>query len=233
MKAYDIKLSDLHRILFGEVPMHFFIEVIFRAAVVYLILMISMRLMGKRMSSQLSRNEMAAVASLAAAVGIPLMNPDKGLLQAVLIASIIIFFQWFIARKSAAHKKFESVTQDKVDTLIQDGVLNAKVMVKTRISRERIFAQLRLEQVSQLGMVKSLYFEAGGIFSLLKVKDPKPGLSVLPEWDLELKEDLHSVLNQELCKYCGHNRALNLRIAKEKCINCGHSDWTKAVIAHE
>src|SRR4051794_17099270 len=77
MKPEKIHPDDWLRILVGEVPATYFIELIIRAAVVYLILMVSMRLMGKRMSSQLSRNELAALVSLAAAVGIPMMSPDR------------------------------------------------------------------------------------------------------------------------------------------------------------
>ena len=61
MESFEIKLTDLERIFSGEVPASFFLEIIFRTAFVYLILIISMRLMGKRMSSTLQRNELAAI----------------------------------------------------------------------------------------------------------------------------------------------------------------------------
>jgi len=80
MKPEEIHLKDWLRILIGEEPISFLLELIIRAAVVYLVLMLSMRLMGKRMSSQLSRNELATLVSLAAAVGVPMMAPDRGLL---------------------------------------------------------------------------------------------------------------------------------------------------------
>jgi uncharacterized membrane protein YcaP (DUF421 family) len=232
MKEYEIKLSDIQRILFGEVPLYFFIEVIFRLMIIYLILMVSMRLMGKRMSSQLSRNEMAAVASLAAAVGVPLMNPDRGLLPAVLIAAIIIIYQILIAKRASHNRKFESITQDRLEILIEDGVLNPDVMLHTRVSKERVFAQLRAEQVSHLGMVKRLYFEAGGMFSFLKTTEPKPGLSVLPVWDTDLAADLHSTVEKQVCSYCGNDHSARnneLKGGETKCGKCGNKKWVQAV----
>lgn len=81
MQPQDIHFSDWQRILFGEVPITYLFELLIRAIAVYFILMVSIRAMGKRMSSQLSRNELAALVSLAAAVGIPMMAPERGVLR--------------------------------------------------------------------------------------------------------------------------------------------------------
>jgi uncharacterized membrane protein YcaP (DUF421 family) len=229
MKAYEIKFSDIQRILIGEVPFHFYLEVILRVAMIYLILMLSMRVMGKRMASQLSRNEMAAVASLAAAVGIPLMNPDRGLLPAVVVALVIIFYQIVIAKKASVNKKFESVTQDKYNMLVKDGVLNTNAMLLTRISRDRVFSQLRSHSVSHLGMVKRLYFEADGTFSLLGAANPSPGLSIIPQWDKELSMAIHGTTDERLCSHCGNAKPARRTDKELVCPNCKHKEWVQAV----
>src|SRR4051812_44835391 len=97
MKPEDIHLNDWQRIFLGDVPGGFYPEVVLRIAVIYLILMVSMRLMGKRMASQLSRNEMVAMVSLAAAIGIPLQAPDRGILPAFIIAFVVIIIQQIVA----------------------------------------------------------------------------------------------------------------------------------------
>jgi uncharacterized membrane protein YcaP (DUF421 family) len=232
MKEFEIKFNDIHRILIGEVPYHFYIEVIFKVAIIYLILMVSMRFMGKRMATQLGRNEMAAVTSLAAAIGVPLMNPDRGLLPAVIIAAVLITYQTLIARKASTNKKFESLTQDKYNMLVKDGVLNTKAMMLTRVSRDRVFAQLRSESVSHTGEVKRLYFEAAGGFSLLAAENPKPGLSILPEWDTEISAILHKPIEEQICGYCGYHQ-LKPVVEGKSCSNCQHNEWVKAVSSVE
>jgi len=231
MKEYEIKLSDIQRMLIGDVPFHFYLEVIFRVAVIYLLLMVSMRLMGKRMSTQLSRNEMAAVASLAAAIGIPLMNPDRGILPAVVIAVVIIVYQILIAKKAARDKRFESLTQGAYNMLVRDGVLNVDAMILTRISRERVFAQLRSESISHLGVVRRLYFEAGGGFSLLKASEPKPGLSIIPEWDKSLSASLNQPVAAEVCCNCGNLRLSGNGAENQSCAICHSTRWEAAVIS--
>jgi uncharacterized membrane protein YcaP (DUF421 family) len=104
MKKEDIHPFDWGRMFVGEVPFGFFVEVIFRTAFVYLILMVAMRLMGKKIASQLGRNEMIAIISMAAAIGVPLQSPDRGLLPAVIIAGIVVATQQFIASKTTKAK---------------------------------------------------------------------------------------------------------------------------------
>lgn len=91
MKSSEAELWDWMRILFGaEVPPVFLVEVLIRIIIIYLLLIGSMRIMGKRMSSMISRNEMIAMISLAAAIGIPIQDPARGLLPAFIIAGIVI-----------------------------------------------------------------------------------------------------------------------------------------------
>ena len=229
MKEYEIKINDFLRMLIGEVPLHYYLESLFRLAFIYLILMSAMRLMGRRMSTQLSRNEMAAVVSLAAAIGVPLMSPDRGLLLAVVIAFVIIGFQYLISRIASINKKFESLTQDRYDILIEDGVLNLKVMHRTRVSRDRVFSQLRTKGITHLGMIKRLYFEASGGFSFLKQPGELPGLSIVPSWDLGLDAEIHRTSENIICDNCGLPQENADRKDRQQCSNCGNPGRTMAV----
>jgi uncharacterized membrane protein YcaP (DUF421 family) len=97
MKPDQFHLTDWPRIFIGDVPGMFYVEVIIRTAVIYFILMASMRLMGKRMAAQLSRTEMVALVAIAASIGIPIMAPDRGLLPAVISAIVIVLGERIIS----------------------------------------------------------------------------------------------------------------------------------------
>lgn len=105
MKPEEIHINDWMRILIGEIPLGYFLEAVFRIVFIYLLLMLSMRLMGNRMGSMLTRNEMIALVSLAAANGVALMSADRGLLPVVIIAFLIIFYQRIIAWWTSKNKK--------------------------------------------------------------------------------------------------------------------------------
>jgi uncharacterized membrane protein YcaP (DUF421 family) len=224
MEKEEIHIYDIQRILQGNVPMEFYIELFIRAIVVYLVITFAMRLMGKRLSAGLSRGELAALATLAAGMGAILTAPERGLLPAILIVIVLVLLQRFINRRDVENRKLERLIQGERSILVADGVLQLEQMKKTRISKERLIEQLRNEQVEHLGMVKRLYLEANGSFSLLKNEKPSPGLSILPDFDKEfLEEQLKS--EEVVCHLCGNKKLPG----KNDCIVCGHSDWVAAV----
>jgi uncharacterized membrane protein YcaP (DUF421 family) len=228
MKPHDIRINDWLRILVGEVPVSFYIELLIRAIVVYLILMVSMRSMGKRMSSQLSRNELAALVSLAAAVGIPMMAPDRGILSAVVIAFVLIAIERLIAKRNFKNEKFESFVQGDIGTLVNEGVVNMKELSNLGVAHERVFAQLRSEGVLQLGTVTRFYMEASGSFTLVKNPKPVPGLSVLPPWDDPMRNCFREHPEQQVCVQCGFPQS-HINDKKNACPNCGAQKWVTAV----
>jgi uncharacterized membrane protein YcaP (DUF421 family) len=226
MQPWEIHLKDWMRILVGGVPAAFYIELALRAVVVYLLLMISMRLMGKRMSGMLNRNEIAALASLAAAVGVPLGGPDRGLLPAFVIAFIVVYIERWVTYRAFKNKRFESLVLGKIDTLVKDSVIDLKVLKKVRVSPERLKGQLRSEGIKHLGMVKRFYIESNGAFTLIKNKQPQAGLQILPVWDEEYRSTLKEC-KELACHDCGFtvNSAGN-----EACPHCGAKQWEPAVI---
>jgi uncharacterized membrane protein YcaP (DUF421 family) len=228
MKPEEIHLKDWLRILIGEVPFSFLLELVIRAAVVYLILMVSMRLMGKRMSSQLSRNELAALVSLAAAVGIPLMAPDRGMLPAIVIAAVLIFVERLISARAAKSEAFESFAQGQISTLVKDGVIDVAVLESLSLSRERLLAQLRSTGIKQTGMIRRFYMEANGAFTLVKNPQPVPGLPTLPGWDDELTPSFDYADDLLVCSYCARTQQLPFSKDSE-CPNCGKKVWATAV----
>jgi uncharacterized membrane protein YcaP (DUF421 family) len=226
MKPEEIKLWDWSRILIGEVPGAFVLEIVLRIFVVYAILMLSMRILGKRMSAQLTRNELAAMVSLAAAIGVPILAPDRGLLPAIVVAFVVVSISRIVSMWSARNQRFESITQGHIDSLVENSVLNVKAMTKTRVTKERIMSQLRAEKIKHLGQVKRLFMEANGSFTLLKDPQPKPGLPVIPESDIDFLKQLkpNGIL---VCHACGNpNRSNNAGL---ECNNCKTKDWVQAV----
>lgn len=228
MKKEDIHLYDWQRVFLGEVPGSFYVEILIRAAVVYLILMVSLRLMGRRMASQTSRNEMSAMVSLAAAIGVPILDPSRGLLPAVVIASVVVLTQRIVSYWAARNERFEGISQDVNTSLVENSVMNLANMQASGITRELLFAQLRSSGVIHLGFVKRLYLEANGAFTLIKNTSPQPGLSLLPDWDDDFLNQQEKAAGQVACHHCG-----NVQPAAPGevtvCANCGCTDWDEAL----
>jgi uncharacterized membrane protein YcaP (DUF421 family) len=230
MKPEEIKITDWMRILFGEVPGSFYLELVIRAVFVYLLLMVAMRLLGKRMSSTLGRNEMVAMVTLAATIGIPLQTPDRGLLPALLIGIIVVLIGRWIALKAFNDQHFEKMSQGNVAVLVKDSVMDLPAMKEARLTRERLVAQLRNSGIKQLGEVKRLYMEADGGFSMIERKDPQPGLFIIPRWDREFYSQFTRSDTLMTCENCGTTKEKPFDPEQTACPSCGQRVWTPSVV---
>jgi uncharacterized membrane protein YcaP (DUF421 family) len=226
MQPWEIHLKDWVRILFGNVPPAFFIELTIRVIFVYLLVICCIRLMGKRMASQLSRNELVAISSLAASIGIPIQSPERGLIPAVIVALIVVAAQRFISGKASANERFEKITQGHLSILVNDCCVQFPALKSARISRMEVFARLRSMKVTHLGQVKRLYFEAEGDFTLIRNDEGgRPGLCVLPDEDVDMLKEQGYRHDFMVCGNCGKEKN-----DKEVCDNCGCRSFVPAVV---
>jgi uncharacterized membrane protein YcaP (DUF421 family) len=197
------KLFDLHQLIIGKTPATFMLEVTVRMLFLYAVLLVAMRFLGRRMSSQLTRNEMLALVSLAAAVGPALQDPTRGLLPPLVIAICVVGLQYLISYGTFRSRRFEQFAEGKAEVLLADGRLQIDALRRNGISRERLVAQLRANGVLQLGAVDRVYIETNGGFSLVLAESPRPGLSLVPEWDPKLAAELEYDQGARACAECG------------------------------
>ena len=221
-------LTDYLRILMGETPWSFLLEASIRMVVLYLILLSGLRLMGKRMAGQLSRTEQAALVSMAGAVGLPILSPDRGLVAPLIIGATVVLMQRLVVHWAARRPRVEHLLQAHVSTLVADGVLKLEALEHAVLSRERLYAQLRGESLEHLGQVHRLYMEANGTFSLVEAPQPVPGLSLVPGWDAEFRQLQPVAAGRFACGQCGQVQAAPA-LPTTACPVCRASQWEPAV----
>lgn len=229
MEKEQIELSDWQRLLFGEAPAAFTLEVMGRTLFTYVVLLVILRWLGKRMHAQLTVTEMAVMVTLGGIVSVAMQVPDRGLLPSMLVLLGCLFLQrgsnW-LAFKS---RRAELLLQGDVVALVRDGVLQLSTMRRYRISREQVFAQLRDHNVWQLGEVARVYLEANGSFSVLTHDNPAPGLSLLPDADVALRRATPPAPEQrQVCAQCG-TLPTHAGHSGGHCLACHYSQWVAAV----
>ncbi|ACT91787.1 DUF421 domain-containing protein [Dyadobacter fermentans] len=230
MKKEDIVPGDFYRILFGEAPPVFMLEVLLRTLLLYLALLFVVRIMGKRMGGQLTISELAVMVTLGAIVSPGMQMPQTGLLVCMLILVCALVFQrgsnW-LEFKSA---RFEHISQGEVSTLIKDGVLQLDEMQRTKISRQQLFAALRNESIYNLGEVERAYLEACGMFSIYRTEQATAGLLLYPPSDPEINAFRQHQLDDRLaCANCGATPQGQQR--SDRCPVCGADQWDQASIS--
>jgi uncharacterized membrane protein YcaP (DUF421 family) len=220
-----IQPFDPRRLLIGKTPPLFLLEIVLRAVFVYVVLLIAIRLMGKRVAGQLSLSELAVIVTLGAAIGVPIEVPEHGMLPAAIVLAVAIAYQRGIGLLSFRHRRVELLTQGDLIVLIRDGVLNLPAMRKSGLSRERLSAALRERGIEHLGEVRRMYFETSGAFSIYPADNPRPGLSIVPPEHpgLQRQQDLAA------CLSCG--TVVDQDRRSDKCASCGAQGWGEVVLA--
>lgn len=228
MDPQSIHFSDWNRILFGNAPANFLIEVLIRALITYAVLLVIIRLLGKRMSGQLSITEMAVMLTLGAIISVPMQMPERGILHGVFMLLFVVAFQRGLTFFIFKSKRIEALTQGHTIMLVKDGVLQLEQLDRINVTREQLFAILRAEGIYQLGQIKRVYQESNGNFSIYPREPIAPGYSILPKMDAQLSKEMQHATADELqvCRHCG----LVVKSKKhEACSSCGHKDWESAV----
>lgn len=228
MKKYEIHLADWQRILFGQAPPVFLIEVFIRTLIIYIFLLLILRWLGKRMSGQLTILEMSVMLTLGAIVAVAMQTPDRGLTLSIFVLFGTLVFQRGLSWLGVKSARIEELSQGRISTLLKDGVLDLDEMRTCRISREQLFSQLRNSGIFNLGEVRRVYLEACGIFTTIKMHSPVPGLATLPADDGEALSLLPQATGTA-CTNCGNVR--QERSFEGQCSRCGadKDNWTRAV----
>lgn len=131
MEKDEIHFGDIKRWLFGQMPPEFAIEVFIRTILIYIFLLLVVRLMGKRMSGQITLTEMAVMITLGAIVSPAMQLPDRGLLFGVVGLLIALLFQRGYNYLGVKSSKLEDITQGTLSLLVKDGELNLGELEKS------------------------------------------------------------------------------------------------------
>lgn len=228
MKKDEINLSDWHRILFGEAPAAFMLEVLIRTVLIYFVLLVIVRLLGKRMSGQLTQTEMAVMVTLGAIVSPAMQLPDRGVLASILTLGLILVLFRYVNLLGVRRPEVEQLTHGMESLLVKDGVLQLDELRRARVSHQQVLSALRNKTVYNLGQVSRVYLEPSGDFSIYTTDEKKPGLSTLPQTDQEVHRIQERVEGKMSCCNCG--TTISGQDKKVPCPNCHQQNWDGAYL---
>jgi uncharacterized membrane protein YcaP (DUF421 family) len=222
----QIKPFEVERMLFGEAPPEYLIEIFCRGLSVYLFMFLILKLLGKRLNGKMTIAEMVLIITLGGSAAVAMQVPEGGVFVGCTVLLCAALFEYGFARITRQNRRLEKLTQGNALALIKDGVLNLKEMKTTSITKQQIFGALRHSKIYQLGQVERLYMEASGEFGLLSIeKDPPPGLPIFPP-EGDNPQELHEESNAiSACRHCG----ATTEDTSTPCRSCGDSNWTKAI----
>jgi len=225
-----LNVERLEKLLIGEQEWDFAPEIIFRTIVMYLIVLISLRTLGKRGVKQLSVFEMVVIISLGSAAGDPMFYKEVGLLSALLVFVVIVIAYKFTAYLVGKSAKIETILEGSCTCLIEHGKFSIHNFKKESMAQDEFFSELRLKSISHLGQIELAIIETSGSISVFYYpdEDVKYGLPILPElFNYKLTAIKHK--DYYSCEFCGHTELL-MPAERYICSNCSRKTWVKSII---
>ncbi len=222
-------LKDLEKLLIGDEEWSFIPEIMIRTLVMYLIVLLSLRVLGKRGVKQLSVFELVVIISLGSAAGDPMFYKEVGLLSAVAVFAVVVFAYKVTSYFVNKSKKVEKLLEGSCTCLIDGGKFAIDNFKKEALAQDEFFSELRLKSVAHLGQVELAIIETSGSVSVFFYPnaDVKYGLPILPalfcEKRIEIKEKGHYS-----CSFCGYTALLGAN-KKTTCSSCGKNEWVKSI----
>lgn len=216
---------DWKELWMGAESWDFLLQIVFRTAVMFLIIIFGIRLLGKRGVKQLSIFELVVIIGLGSAAGDPMFYREVGLISSITVFFVIIIIYSFVIYLIGKSKKIEILLEGKPVLLIENGVFAIENFKKENLGSDEFFAELRLKSVSHLGQIEMAIEETSGEISLFFYEDEnvKYGLPVLLH-SLDKSTKIFDEEKHYSCTFCGYTELKN-KTSENTCKNCGKHHW--------
>ncbi|RZL38057.1 MULTISPECIES: DUF421 domain-containing protein [Pedobacter] len=220
---------DWKSFFIGEENWEFLFEIALRTFIMYFIILIGLRLLGKRGVRQLSVFELVVIISLGSAAGDPMFYKEIGLLIPVIIFFIIVGAYRLTTYLTAKSEKLDDLIEGKCVYLIKQSKFNIEEFKKEVLAQDEFFAELRQQSISHLGQVENVILETSGTLSVYFYPDEKVqfGLPILPELFAKKTKILNTNMHYA-CSFCGNVDQVTTR-TEHICPNCNHNEWVIAI----
>lgn len=139
-----------------------------RALIVYIFLLGTLRLTGRRQISQLSPFDFVMLFILSNAVQNSMNGGDNSVTGGFILVVTLIFAHWLISFFSFKYKSVAQIVDGKPEVLIHKGVLHKDIMKKEKITEDELGSILCRNGVNNIEEVKIAIVEGNGEISVIK-----------------------------------------------------------------
>ncbi len=215
-------------LLLGDQNWSFLLETALRTLIMFVIILASLRILGKRGVKQLSVFELVVIIGLGSAAGDPMFYKDVGILPALLVFILIVGLYSAITYIVGKNKKVELLIEGKSVCLIKNGAFSIENFTKEALGEDEFFSELRMQGVSQLGQVEEAFIESSGSISIFYYRDEevKYGLPIMPR-SLEVSHRTIPEKGYYACSFCGYTTVLPPAV-NHHCPECDRDKWIPA-----
>lgn len=143
------------------------ITAFFRTAILYLLLIVGLRLTGKRQIGELEPIELVLTMLLSDLASVPMQDFGIPLVNGVIPIVTLLAMSMLLSCVSLRNVRFRTLICGKPAIIIRNGRLQQDAMRHNRLTLDELFEELRTQGVTDISDVKYAVLETGGQLSVL------------------------------------------------------------------
>ncbi len=195
------------------------ITILFRTLIIYLVLNVIMRLMGKRQIGELEITDLVTTLLLSEIAALPITDQDIPVSYALIPMTVLLVLEVISSMVLVRFPKLKAFVSARPTVIIQNGTLNQKALLSLRISMEELMSEVRQQGYPDLAQVNSAILEKNGKLTIL----PKPQYAQPNVGQLRVQPEEDSLMHVVMCNGTCNDAGLKL-IGKDK-------EWLEKEIA--
>lgn len=157
--------------------LHVLGEITLRTAVIYTVVLVGVRLSGKREVGQMTPFDLTLLLLISNSVQNAMTGPDTSLLGGVVAAATLLLVNYLVGELSGVNRRFRKLVEGQPSLLVHDGEVIDAHMKKEHVSMDELERALREHGIANAKDVALAVLEVDGSISCLKYDDIKPDAS--------------------------------------------------------
>ncbi len=150
---------------------HTVLEIALRTMAVYALVLVGIRLTGKREVGQMTPFDLTLLLLLSNSVQNAMTGPDTSVMGGATAALVLLTLNFLLAEVSGLNRRFRKMVQGSPTLLIHNGECITAHMAKEHISMDELNRALREHGVACIGDAALAVLEVDGSISILKYDD--------------------------------------------------------------
>jgi uncharacterized membrane protein YcaP (DUF421 family) len=140
------------------------LEKLLRPVVVYLVLVILLRIFGKRELAQLNPFDLVVLLSLSNTVQNAIIGDDNSVTGGLIGALGLLGINWLVARFLFSSPRLTRLIQGRATVLVRDGIVDQKAMQRESLTHEELLEAVHKQGFTAIHQVGLCELEPSGTF---------------------------------------------------------------------
>ena len=153
---------------------HVLLQIVLRTGIIYLLVLIGVRLSGKREVGQMTPFDLTLLLLLSNSVQNAMTGPDTSLAGGAVAACTLLVLNYGVAAVSGSNRRLRRLIQGEPSLLVHDGKVIESHMARERVSLDELHRALREHGINSCDQVALAVLEVDGSISCLKYDEIKP-----------------------------------------------------------